>query len=221
MFTEKTQQTSGPFVSPITNPRIDRVVYDNISGVIEIVAGTEAGSPVVPLIPDEKSPICQVALTVGMTAITNALITDERIGGAPSSIIVKDRVTADVTRVSSAAELDLYVYNVPGGLLGTNKSLDVRAFIKELDLPDSDSITLRVKYGATTMASFLFVAGAPGVVNGFGKILIELFADGATNAQIGLYHRIGNRQRRRGGFFRGEVRHGVDRFDGRAGFEDH
>lgn len=185
-FTEKTQQTAGPFTAPVSNPRIDRVVVDNLTGVASIIAGAEAGSPVAPAIPDEKTPICQVALTVGQVAITNAHITDERIGGTPSSVIIKNRVTADVTVVSTAAETDLYPYSVPAGLLGTNKMLDLLAVITELDIPSGDNTILRAKFGATTLATFTIQGGGGGITNGIGTIHLQLFADGATNAQVAV-----------------------------------
>lgn len=74
----KTQQNSATFVAPVSNPRIDRVVMDPVTGVISVVAGAEAASPVAPAITSGKLPICQIALATSTTAIGNSLITDER-----------------------------------------------------------------------------------------------------------------------------------------------
>jgi hypothetical protein len=74
------QQTTATFTAPSGNPRIDRVVGDQLSGIIAVVAGTPAGSPSAPAIPAGKFPICQVLLQTTSTAITNSMITDERVG---------------------------------------------------------------------------------------------------------------------------------------------
>jgi hypothetical protein len=71
-------QTSVTITAPVTNPRIDRVVLDAVTGVISVVAGAENVSPTPPALPNGKLPIAQLALTVGMVAINNANITDER-----------------------------------------------------------------------------------------------------------------------------------------------
>lgn len=71
-------QTSGTITAPVTNPRIDRVVIDQLTGVASIITGAENASPTAPAITAGKVPIAQIALTTGTTAITNSLITDER-----------------------------------------------------------------------------------------------------------------------------------------------
>lgn len=64
--------------APSTNPRIDRIVLDVVSGVASVVAGMESASPVAPDVPIGKIPNCQVILQTSTTIITNSLITDER-----------------------------------------------------------------------------------------------------------------------------------------------
>ncbi|BAP88835.1 putative uncharacterized protein [Burkholderiales bacterium GJ-E10] len=74
-------QSTGVIAAPVANPRIDRVVIDAGNGVIATVTGTESATPTAPPIPAGFLPIAQVLLTPGMTGITNAMITDERITG--------------------------------------------------------------------------------------------------------------------------------------------
>jgi len=81
---ENAIQTSSTITAPAGNPRIDRVVIDSITGVMSVVTGTEAASPVAPAIPAGKLPVAQIALTVGMGNIPNTAITDERSAGVPS-----------------------------------------------------------------------------------------------------------------------------------------
>lgn len=71
-------QTSGTFVAPAVNPRIDRVVIDATTGVASVLTGTEAVSPTAPSITAGKLPCAQIAMTVAMTEITDEIITDER-----------------------------------------------------------------------------------------------------------------------------------------------
>lgn len=71
-------QTTGTITAPTTNPRIDRVVIDEITCAVSVVAGTESPSPTPPAIPSGKRPVAQVTLSVGQTQIINANITDER-----------------------------------------------------------------------------------------------------------------------------------------------
>lgn len=74
------QQTTTTITAPVGNPRIDRIVINEQTGVYSIVAGTEATSPSAPAIPAGYLPCCQVLLdnSPATTAITNSLITDER-----------------------------------------------------------------------------------------------------------------------------------------------
>jgi hypothetical protein len=71
-----------------TNPRIDLVcatvrdayysgAYDDV--IIQVVAGTPAGSPVAPSLPANSISLATVAVAAATTSITNANITDTRV----------------------------------------------------------------------------------------------------------------------------------------------
>lgn len=77
-LSEVAAQTAAGFAAPAANPRIDRVVIDQLSGAVSVVSGTEAATPAAPAIPGGKAPVAQVLLPPNATAITNAMITDER-----------------------------------------------------------------------------------------------------------------------------------------------
>lgn len=79
VLTEFEARTTSVITKPTTNPRIDRVVMNNKTGALLVVAGTQAASPVPPEIPTGYQPICRVALTTSMTSIVNTMITDERV----------------------------------------------------------------------------------------------------------------------------------------------
>jgi hypothetical protein len=80
--------TLGITTPDVTNPRIDRVVATvrdayysgaNNDVILQVVAGTPAGSPVAPATPDNSISLATVAVAAGATVITNANITDTRV----------------------------------------------------------------------------------------------------------------------------------------------
>lgn len=79
-LTEVAAQNTATIVAPVTNPRIDRIVTDLATGAVSVVAGVENVSPTAPAIPANKLPCAQVSLLVASTAITNSMLTDERVG---------------------------------------------------------------------------------------------------------------------------------------------
>ena len=50
-LTEVATQNTSTITAPVTNPRIDRVVIDQFTGVVSVVTGTEASSPTLPAVP--------------------------------------------------------------------------------------------------------------------------------------------------------------------------
>jgi microcystin-dependent protein len=116
----KTVQTSAARTAPVTNPRIDRAYIDYDTGTLTFATGAEAVSPIEPALPVRCFPICRIAMTVGMTTITNSIITDERGSfinpePAPGSTIMFDGpiipggyLRCDGTAVSRATYADLY-----------------------------------------------------------------------------------------------------------------
>jgi hypothetical protein len=105
-LTEKAAQDSATITAPDTYPRIDRVVKDSLTGVISVIAGTQAASPAAPAITTGKEPICQVLLQTTTTAIDNTMITDERViaGGSSESHKVGG-IYLDTTGVNPATTL--------------------------------------------------------------------------------------------------------------------
>jgi hypothetical protein len=74
-----TQQTSATITAPVTNPRIDRIVINDQTGVVAVVTGSEAASPTAPTITVGTRPIAQILLQTSSTVISNSMITDERV----------------------------------------------------------------------------------------------------------------------------------------------
>ena len=106
---EHIAQSSAAMSAPDSgNTRIDRVVIDAATGAASVITGTQsAGTPVAPVIPSGKLPVCQVLLAHSTTAISNSLITDERIMGSSSGgqAFAIGGVYLNITGVNPAAEL--------------------------------------------------------------------------------------------------------------------
>lgn len=128
------QQTTATITAPVTNPRIDRVVIDAVTGVISVVAGAEAASPSAPAIPSGKLPLCQIALATSTAAITNSLITDERafMANFPALLAASNTWTADQTISTTdpqmiLIETDAAADNKRWDLIASGEALSIRA----------------------------------------------------------------------------------------------
>ena len=73
------QQTSITIVAPVGNPRIDRIVINDQTGVVSVITGTPAASPAAPAITAGTRPIAQILLQTSSIVIANSMITDERV----------------------------------------------------------------------------------------------------------------------------------------------
>ena len=97
-------------------------------------------------------------------------------------ITLLNKVATDTTIGNTTTETALYTYSVPGGTLGAGNTLRLTLRGKFTNQDSGRTMTLRIKYGATTLASLAIFDGATGPLN--WKLDIELSGDVATNAQI-------------------------------------
>lgn len=119
---EVKEQTSATITPPTANPRIDRVTISPATGLLTVTTGTEAANPVLPALPAGQLPVAQLRLDVGMTAITNARIKDERIpvgsGAATGGLIGVQTFTTSGTYTPSAGTGSVVIELVGGGGAG-------------------------------------------------------------------------------------------------------
>lgn len=122
-ITEIAATTTSVFANVSSGNRIDRIVIGTQNGTVSIVQGT-ANSATPPPVPLGYSPLARVALTANVTAITNGMITDERIQPLPinSSGSFVYYASSDVTGAANAT------FNVPYGFKKVELSLDSCSF---------------------------------------------------------------------------------------------
>ena len=102
---EIAEQTSSTITAPVSNPRIDLVYIDELTGVIGITSGTEASTPSRPALPSGKIPVAEIALTTSTTSITNSLITDIRpIYAFPAAASSASESTAGIAEIATQTE---------------------------------------------------------------------------------------------------------------------
>lgn len=102
------------------------------------------------------------------------------ITGIPKKIA---QSTTPVTVANTTTETALMTVAIPGGTLGTGSTVLVKMYISALASPDSYTLTLKLKYGATTVyTSGTTTINHSTVTKGYVDIL--LFGSGATNSQV-------------------------------------
>lgn len=93
-----------------------------------------------------------------------------------------DPITSTI--ISSAAEVTTYTFPIPGGLLQSQGAISCELCGKMLNDTGSDkTLTLRVKYGATTMYEDTATVAASAVSRGYDMEFFVANA-GATNSQV-------------------------------------
>jgi hypothetical protein len=107
-------QTTTTITAPVSNPRIDRVVINRLTGVFQIVTGAEAASPTAPAVPADRAPICRFQLETSTTAITDAMIVDERLPGIIESNVNSTETLTNKTlttpQINDATSTHQYVF---------------------------------------------------------------------------------------------------------------
>jgi hypothetical protein len=95
-----------------------------------------------------------------------------------------DRSTTEQDVNTTAVETSVYSFSVPGATLSTNHSLRFTLTGSFLDnAGGSNTLVIRFKYGATTLATFNLAAGAANANRMWISSVAVLNANGATGSQ--------------------------------------
>lgn len=108
----------------------------------------------------------------------------------------KHSFTSDVTLINSAVETDLLTFSLAGNTLGTANVIKGRIYLRSgtsgstnyFTLLAANTFTLKLKYGATTIATAVLSQNTTNFEYGVGVIDFTLHATGATNTQEGLIY---------------------------------
>ena len=103
------------------------------------------------------------------------------ITNIPSKIGV---MVTPATVENSTSEGNLVSIAIPANTLGTANVLNFRFHISNITFTTSNTLTMRLKYGATTIATAVVTDGSSGGADGF--IEGTIVANAATNAQKGM-----------------------------------
>lgn len=101
-------------------------------------------------------------------------------------VVVLSRDTALQSLANTVAETSIFSYSVPGGTLGTTRMLRLTMIAGYNNNSGANrNITIRLKYGATTLVT-LGINGVPASASTrFFKLEALLTANNATNLQVG------------------------------------
>jgi hypothetical protein len=189
-------QSTGVLTAPLTNSRIDRVAIDYVTGAISVVTGTEAANPVPPAIPAGLSPVARIQLSVGMQAISNARIDDERLAtpsaGASASgrLLGVQTFTADgtynATPGTSYVIVDVLGGGAGGGGCAATGASQVSvgggggagSYGRGMFTSGFDGVAVTV--GASVAAGSAGATGSNGHASSFGSLLVAPGGFGGT-----------------------------------------
>lgn len=99
----------------------------------------------------------------------------------PSTLLTQS-TTANSVGASSTAEASLFSYSLAGNTLGTTGRVRIRARI-DVSIAGNENITVRLKYGATTIITNIVAVVEAGTPTLSGFLDIILSATGATGTQ--------------------------------------
>jgi hypothetical protein len=105
------------------------------------------------------------------------------VGGAPVTVLARDMTVNDV--VNTTTETTVFTTTVTGGTLSTDKMIRLTLRGDQLNNQGgTPTLTIRVKYGATTICTVAVAATATHSVRGAMTLEVWLAAAGATNTQV-------------------------------------
>lgn len=94
--------------------------------------------------------------------------------------------TTAVDTTNTSTEQTLITVSLPGGVLGTAGAVRITIPITDLKQFNTTTTNLRLKYGATTVATITIGNSGTSVTGWAGELVFLLVGAGATNSQVGV-----------------------------------
>lgn len=104
------------------------------------------------------------------------------VGGGGATLLAL--VASQVDVHSTTTETNLLSFTVPADSLSTGNLIKIELGLSDYDVATANGVTFRLKYGSTTVASFIFDDSGT-LTNCNGILHAYLYGGGATNSQIG------------------------------------
>jgi len=96
--------------------------------------------------------------------------------------------TTTTSVINTAAEEDLISFSIPGGTLGTNDVVKLKADLHiDINNNSATALVFRLKYGSTTIATINGATGSASTFDFDGTLEAFIAGDGATGAQVGKF----------------------------------
>ena len=134
-----------------------------------------------------SSPVTSTELehVSGVTSALQPQIDAKLATTATTYAKILNHTTTPVTVGDTVTETSIYSFSVPGGSLSTNRRIGVKLFGKWSG-DGSHALTIRAKYGATTICSLEYFNSGGTPSNAPFNIQFDLTSSGATGTQNGF-----------------------------------
>jgi hypothetical protein len=120
-------------------------------------------------------------------SMISGIITTQNITNSGISIVKKITInTTEVLVSNTTNETTLFTSVIPAGTLSTNNAVRIKIFCSDVDLATGVTLTIKLKYGNTTLATVVNIAENITSTDYKGWIEAYLIADGSASAQKGV-----------------------------------
>ena len=126
----------------------------------EITAGTATGATGAGL-----------AISPDQLALSTPVFNGSALTSLPTEKL--NVTTTDMSMASNTTEQTIYQVSIPAGYLSTNNAVIGRIYYEDMQNSGAGTLTLKLKYGSTTMASFVITVVASGNEHGYLDFLLS------------------------------------------------
>lgn len=165
------------------NPRFNQMLTEDQQDALAGTSGTPSNTNKY-VTSDDVSDAAVSAKIVRATGTALPALSGENLTNIPEK---ESLFTANVAFSNTITETTIMTFSLGANQLGTGNILKIRIPVTDFGLQSaaSDTFTLKLKYGATTVATATFVNSGTNFNAGFGYIEAVLVGAGTTSSQEG------------------------------------